>query len=676
MPLNDERTVRPDYWYTGAHLDELGTKWQNEEVSGEKRIYKPAPQRAYATTLNQQDIDSISEYPCKILLPFNKDGNHWTAFAVIVNKGKDGKNHVNIQFTDSLSQENNLNQQSPRVQEEADRIASLFGENAVIQKSFYPYTWKQADKSSCGPYSFANAKRALAGKGEEPNPGIVALRNAQLNKMTNAINIKSCSTHKEIDKILEYWIKKQVEEDKDLADVDSINIDEICKIYATHSGRDQAEIKEFIEEEYGRNRPFPIRDRLYEIISDKRYIEGIDLAIEKLRQKIAQLKGNELASYQIMTEIMHPLCNGDVISAEKEMIRGIDEGNSSEVEKEFLQLTNKILHSQKEREYLKDLAEKYGELSLRHEYNNEAIDSLREELGINERVKNAAAKTFTKQESVHTAAYHDSPSLQNEVSARKTGPLPEEYGEKILNINSDSGSPYNDKNKNIRNVEMPTIINTLPKMVLRSIKDRTRSVPYSQPVSFDFSDNGDASAEISSPHMPPYNSSEQAPSERKSSGIALASSGDNIGTATPSSEAEGYKISDESASPQPFESAEEFEINLISKLKQDLSVPANGFSEAKRKVLEKIDKQDSTYGISTDVQGIVRDIIVESNHNNIIENLNFLSQILGEDPQRDVENIRNLAVAEGRNIIRASKGVQSSAAIPSQKRVSPGRNRS
>lgn len=259
MPLHSEnRTVKEDYWYTTAQLENVGKAWAKR--GGRRRGGRSLRQRSHKvfkipeednrTGLTQEDVDVISRYPhLRIMLPMNKGGNHWTAFAVKVDVDRTGRKTVDIKFTDSLSENRNFRRLPGAVQDEAARIGSLF-QDAEVSYSIYEHGWLQEDAASCGPYSLENAKRALRDIGNEPNPGRRIIRERQLDIMDNTVAIKGCSTNNQLDEILRHWLIDKMSSGEEM-NLSNTGIDEICSRYAEDTGTDVNEARQVFIDEYG-----------------------------------------------------------------------------------------------------------------------------------------------------------------------------------------------------------------------------------------------------------------------------------------------------------------------------------------------------------------------------------------------------------------------------------------
>ncbi len=269
MPHTDTRSVRETYWYTTAQIDDLGEKWAEE---GDNRTFL-CPHTANRTALTTEAVERLGRPPQQILLPLNKGNNHWTTVTVnIVRKGD--KHDVQISFMDSLNG-SKLSQQSATVRAEIKRIEKLFRDNyesCKVSSSTYRHAWQQADGSSCGPYSIANGIRCLAGDGAPDNPGRKAIREWQLDKMTNGTAIRSCSTNNTLDNILMDWVFHHIAEGGSVEVRTEEDVLGICTYYAEAHGKDLAEtIKTFHDEYLAGNqnpyfRPVPVNLRIRELV--------------------------------------------------------------------------------------------------------------------------------------------------------------------------------------------------------------------------------------------------------------------------------------------------------------------------------------------------------------------------------------------------------------------------
>jgi hypothetical protein len=236
---SSERTVIQDYWYTNAHIEDLGTQWQNAAAN---RLFIPISlpgafeeELTYKTGLTQQNVNALRG-PCKIMLPLNKGGNHWTAITADVTIGANGRKIVKLSFTDSLSAEREYDKLPQKIKAEMDRIGNLF-RGAAVTKEIYAHTWKQpdGDGSSCGPYSIANAVRCLDGKNAEPNPGREVIRRQQLDVMTNNSAIRSCSTNNKVDEVIRSWVIDRVSKNLPYAIENHNDFLEMCQNFANYS---------------------------------------------------------------------------------------------------------------------------------------------------------------------------------------------------------------------------------------------------------------------------------------------------------------------------------------------------------------------------------------------------------------------------------------------------------
>lgn len=269
------RRVRKDYWYTSAQIIDVGTAWAQ---SSRDRIFlysnREVPNR---TSLETSDAPPLYSLPKKMLLPLNKGKNHWAAIAITLNEGPDNAININISYTDSLNTKANLNQLDSSIRDEINRIEKVFRtkysyKQLNIVSSVYPYSWQQAEGSSCGPYSLANAMRCLDGKGAQNNPGAQAIREQQLNMMTNQVAIKGCSTSNIIDTILLEWILEHARQS--LAVTTAEQVESICNYYATKHQLKLSDVIACFHEEYCSGtmnpwfRPDRVNTRVRELIGE------------------------------------------------------------------------------------------------------------------------------------------------------------------------------------------------------------------------------------------------------------------------------------------------------------------------------------------------------------------------------------------------------------------------
>jgi len=330
-----ERTVIQDYWYTNAHLEDLGMQWRK---GAEDRLFIPiskpdefVEELKFVTGITQSDVDDIKT-PRKVMLPLNRGGDHWTAITADVTIAPNGKKVVKLSFTDSLGKEQNYDLLPKEIKDEMSRISDLFGKDATVTTELYPYTWKQPDGSSCGPYSFANAVRCLDGKGVEPNPGREVVRAQQLDMMTNGVAIKSCSTNDKVDEIIRTWVIDRISNDQPFEINNYAQFMEMAKHYANVTQSETAEdIKIMFLIENNRNAyddgnlvlPY-VQRRMGELVASDEII-SISVSADKLasiheemkdknsmqkfenmREAIASEVGT-VESYKFAAEIMHHL---------------------------------------------------------------------------------------------------------------------------------------------------------------------------------------------------------------------------------------------------------------------------------------------------------------------------------------------------------------------------------
>ncbi|KTC66319.1 Ubiquitin-like protease (plasmid) [Legionella adelaidensis] len=373
MPLLSElRTVIPNYWYTTAQLNAVGKAWESESPHHlflvSEKVYKT--KLAERHLIQKKDI-----FPLKILLPLNCDGDHWTSVAIQVSQ-KAGKAHIKISFTDSNKFTNLYITLDSAIKAEVSRLKILLLKvypQAEIESEIYPFSWKQEDYSSCGPYSLANGMRCLNEEGYQPNPGRVAIRIQQLNKMESSIAIKGCSNNNEIDEILTYWLKDRISQNKPYLLTSSVTMELLCLNYARAMDQDYEEVRKKFGEEYDYDRNLlrfvPVNIRLRELLRKNRrelhsstnleneydrVLKGNVMAqLEKIRFSIARKKG-ELVSYRIMAEAL-PL---------------IQKLNTSAVIKELDKIFD---NSQECKTHLITLAEIVGSRSIENDYSQKLM---------------------------------------------------------------------------------------------------------------------------------------------------------------------------------------------------------------------------------------------------------------------------------------------------------------
>jgi predicted DNA-binding protein len=343
-----KRTVIQDYWYEVQHVQDLGQQWMHAAgdrlfilpnadtllASGASIAQEQADAMAQAlnkTGITQEQADAITT-PRKVMLPLNKGGDHWTAITADVTIAPNNKRIVKLSFTDSLGTEENYNSLPREIKDEMSRIGSLFGRDATVTTELYPYTWKQPDGSSCGPYSFANATRCLDGKGYELNPGREAVRAQQLDMMTDEANIKACSTNNAVDEIIRTWIIDRASKNKSFLLDNEQNLIEMYERFAKITGKDVAEIAMVFANEDPRSLSYAQR-RMNELIASDEIIEvgvGADkLAAvrEEMQDKNSMQKFEDMRkaverelgkaeSYKFTANIIQHLSQMDVEGAE------------------------------------------------------------------------------------------------------------------------------------------------------------------------------------------------------------------------------------------------------------------------------------------------------------------------------------------------------------------------
>jgi hypothetical protein len=314
-----ERTVIKDYWYEIQHLEELGNKWsavaddrlfilpnagiiQASEASIAQEQIDAVAQTINKTGITKSDVDAIKT-PRKVMLPLNKGGDHWAAITADVTIAPNGKRAVKLSFTDSLGKEQNYDLLPKEIKEEMSRISGLFSRDDAVTTELYPYTWKQPDGSSCGPYSFANAVRCLAGKGAEPNPGREVVRAQQLDMMTDEANIRACSTNNAIDEIIRVWVIDRAVENKPfLLDSDS-RFTEMCEHFANIKRSDIGEVLAIFIDEDPRIMSYAQR-RMRELIASDDIINA-SVASDKLAGIREEMKHeNLMQKFQVMLNMI------------------------------------------------------------------------------------------------------------------------------------------------------------------------------------------------------------------------------------------------------------------------------------------------------------------------------------------------------------------------------------
>jgi hypothetical protein len=314
-----ERTVIKDYWYEIQHLEELGNKWsaaaddrlfilpnagviQASEVSIAQEQIDAVAQTINKTGITKSDVDAIKTSR-KVMLPLNKGGDHWAAITADVTIAPSGKRAVKLSFTDSLGKEQSYDLLPKEIKEEMSRISGLFGRDDTITTELYPYTWKQPDGSSCGPYSFANAVRCLAGKGAEPNPGREVVRAQQLDMMTDEANIRACSTNDKVDEVIRTWVIDRAIENKPfLLDSDS-RFTEMCEHFANIKRSDIGEVLAIFIDEDPRIMSYAQR-RMRELIASDDIINA-SVASDKLAGIREEMKHeNLMQKFQVMLNMI------------------------------------------------------------------------------------------------------------------------------------------------------------------------------------------------------------------------------------------------------------------------------------------------------------------------------------------------------------------------------------
>ncbi|MDP3560025.1 MAG: Ulp1 family isopeptidase [Legionellaceae bacterium] len=196
----DNRVANLNYWYTEAQMNDVGIHWQNTAAC---RLYVPPTRRGAHTDFQESLLPDILEFPFHVMLPINLGGGHWTSLAMRLEETTEKHSDKKIisahfGYADSMSVSKKL---PSAVNTEIQRI------NAVLQekwpdslksehctKKVYTEAWQQSDGSSCGPYSLENARRFLAEKKAEPNPGREAIRSEQLSHMRTTTAIHGCSS--------------------------------------------------------------------------------------------------------------------------------------------------------------------------------------------------------------------------------------------------------------------------------------------------------------------------------------------------------------------------------------------------------------------------------------------------------------------------------------------------
>ncbi|WP_115707212.1 Ulp1 family isopeptidase [Legionella sainthelensi] len=277
MPNTDARRVREDYWYTSAQIVDVGYAWQLE--SPERLFLYSSREDSDSTAFAAYHVPRWEDLPKKILLPLNLNGNHWTAIAIHITQGADHQVNVNLGYTDSLNADTNFANHSPLIRQEITRIEGIFrhayGPGQLnMRAAVYPYTWTQPDGSSCGPYSLINGARCLDNRGQEANPGRKLIREQQLNMMTQASAIRSCSTCNAVDEILLDWIIDHAQNGESLRVTTDDHILDICFYYAHKHHRDPHEIIQIFNNEYGSSSvnlslsPNQVNVRIREIIGE------------------------------------------------------------------------------------------------------------------------------------------------------------------------------------------------------------------------------------------------------------------------------------------------------------------------------------------------------------------------------------------------------------------------
>lgn len=296
---SSKRTVIQDYWYTNAHIEDLGTQWQNDAAN---RLFIPinrpgefAEERQYKTGLTQQNVNALRA-PCKIMLPLNKGGDHWTAITADVTIGANGRKIVKLSFTDSLGAEREYDKLPQGIKAEMDRIGNLF-RGATVTKEIYAHTWKQPDGSSCGPYSIANAVRCLDGKNAELNPGREAIRRQQLDVMTNNTAIKSCSTNNTVDEAIRCWVSHRRSENKSYTINNDIEFTEMCRYFASSKNQDINDVITAFISENDNNTLSYVQRRMCELIVGEKLLEG-RAQVVTVRRRQSQTPGVLSASVQ------------------------------------------------------------------------------------------------------------------------------------------------------------------------------------------------------------------------------------------------------------------------------------------------------------------------------------------------------------------------------------------
>ncbi len=319
---SSKRTVIQDYWYTNAHIEDLGTKWQNAATN---RLFIPinrpgefAEERTYKTGLTQQNVNALRA-PCKIMLPLNKGGNHWTAITADVTIGANGRKIVKLSFTDSLGAERKYDQLPQEIKAEMDRIGNLFI-GAAVTKQIYAHTWKQTDGSSCGPYSIANAVRCLDGKNAEPNPGREAIRRQQLDVMTNNTAIKSCSTNNTVDEAIRGWVSHRRSKNEPYAIDNEEEFMSMCQYFASSKNQDINDVITAFISENDNNTLSYVQRRMGELIVSEKLLEG-RAQVVTVRRRQSQTPGVLSASVQ-QAPTTRPL---DVIAPFEDMRKELKE---------------------------------------------------------------------------------------------------------------------------------------------------------------------------------------------------------------------------------------------------------------------------------------------------------------------------------------------------------------
>jgi len=276
--------------------------------------------------------------------------------------------------------------------------------------------------------------RCLAQKGPENNPGRIAIREKQLNMMSNPTAIKGCSTNNRIDEILTEWLFDQISKAASINLSSAEEVEAICLYYADSHGTPYREIAQIFHDEYMKSvnpyfRPIPVNTRVRELllayginpaklskyakqegteltktssktkstIDEKKHTpkiksiepastdierqvtqsiksikkENIALQIDEIRKNLVIATKDETQAYALMASVVPSLYQRDLDGVEDFLLTHIDPAEYSDELANSLSLTSKIVGA---REYSKDSDLKFINLASCYQVIAEAAD--------------------------------------------------------------------------------------------------------------------------------------------------------------------------------------------------------------------------------------------------------------------------------------------------------------